>query len=168
MLTKPVQDAINEQIKHEFESAYIYLSMSAYFEATNLPGMAQWMRGQAQEEISHGMKLFDFINDRGGRVTLKAVDAPPVEFESPLQVFEAALNHERKVTRLIHGLYEVAQKENDFATKVALQWFITEQVEEEKTADLIVQQLKMVGKDQPALLLLDRDLGQRKPGEDEA
>lgn len=166
MLAKPVLDAINEQINHEFESAYVYLSMSAYFEAANLPGMAGWMRAQAQEELTHGMRLFDYLNDRGDRVVLRSVAEPPAEWESPLHVFESALNHERKITRLIHDLYGIAQKENDLPTLVALQWFITEQVEEEKTADLIVQQLKMVGDDRPALLLLDRDLGERK-SEDE-
>jgi len=162
MLSQTVLDAINQQIKHEFDSAYVYLSMVAYFEAEDLPGMAQWMRAQAQEELSHGMRLFDYINDRGGRVVLQAVDVPPAEFESPLQAFESALNHERKITLLIHELYGVAQKENDLPTQVELQWFITEQVEEEKSADLIVQHLKRIGNDQPALLLLDRELGQRK------
>src|SRR5687768_16066736 len=134
MLAQGVQDAINQQIKHEFFSAYVYLSMSAYFESTNLPGFATWMRSQAQEEVTHGMKLFDFINDRGGRVVLHPIDGPPTDFKSPLEVFEQALKHEQAVTAMIHKLYEVAFKANDFATQVELQWFITEQVEEEKTA----------------------------------
>jgi ferritin len=168
MIAQGVQDAINEQIKHEFFSAYIYLSMSAYFESTNLPGFASWMKAQAREEVTHGMKLFDFINDRGGRVALKAIDAPPIEFKSPQEVFEQALKHEQSVTRMINELYEIAEKAHDFATQVALQWFITEQVEEEKTADLIVEQLKMIGSDRPALLMLDRELGARQPGAEEA
>lgn len=166
MISAGVQDAINEQIKHEFYAAYTYLSMSAYFEANNLPGFGAWMRAQAREEITHGMKLFDFVNDRGGRVLLKAVDAPPTDFKSPLDVFEHALKHEQKVTAMINTLYETAAKANDFAAQVALQWFITEQVEEEKTADLIVEQLKMIGNDRPALLMLDRELGSRKAGDD--
>lgn len=166
MIKPAVQDAINDQINHELFAAYIYLSMSAYFESTNLPGFATWMRAQAQEEIVHGMKLFDFLNDRGGRVVLKAVEAPPTEFKSPLEVFEQALKHEQKVTGMISTLYETAAKANDFAAQVALQWFITEQVEEEKTADLMVEQLKMIGNDRPAMLMLDRELGLRKPGVD--
>lgn len=162
MISAGVQDAINDQINHEFFAAYIYLSMSAYFESTNLPGFAAWMRHQATEEITHGMKLFDFINDRGGRVVLKAIDAPPTDFKSPLEVFEQALKHEQKVTGMISALYEKAAAANDFAAQVALQWFITEQVEEEKTADLIVEQLKMIGNDRPALLMLDREMGARK------
>ena len=167
MISQGVQDAINEQINHEFFSAYIYLSMSAYFEHSNLPGFANWMKVQAQEEVTHGMKLFDFINDRGGRVMLKPIEGPPTEFKGPLNVFEQALKHEQAVTKMIHNLYETADKAHDFATQVALQWFITEQVEEEKSADLIVEQLKMIGNDRPALLILDRDLGSRPAGGDE-
>ncbi len=162
MISQGVQDAINEQIKHEFFSAYIYLSMSAYFESTNLPGLGNWMKAQAREEVIHGMKLFDFIHDRGGRALLKPIEGPPTDFKSPLDVFEQALKHEQAVTKMINNLYEVADKAHDFATQVALQWFITEQVEEEKTADLLVEQLKMVGSDRPALLMLDRELGSRQ------
>ncbi|MGH7460488.1 MAG: ferritin, partial [Longimicrobiales bacterium] len=143
----------------------LYLSMSAYFERTNLPGFATWMKVQAQEEVVHGMKLFDFINDRGGRVLLKQIDGPPTEFESSQDVFEQALKHEQAVTKMIHNLYEIAEQAHDFATQVALQWFITEQVEEEKSADLVVEQLKMIGNDRPALLMLDRELGSRQAGE---
>jgi ferritin len=164
MISQGVQDAINEQINHEFFSAYIYLSMSAYFESANLPGFANWMKIQAQEEVTHGMKLFDFINDRGGRVILKPIEGPPTEFKGPADVFEQALKHEQAVTKMIHNLYENADQAHDFATQVALQWFITEQVEEEKSADLIVEQLKMIGNDRPALLILDRELGSRQPG----
>jgi ferritin len=160
-ISQGVQDALNDQINEEFFAAYIYLSMSAYFERNNLPGFGQWMRSQAREEITHGMKLFDFVHDRNGKVTLKAVDEPPGDFKSPLDVFEHALKHEQKVTSMISHLYEVAAKANDFAAQVALQWFITEQVEEEKTADLIVEQLKMVGSDRTALLIMDRELGSR-------
>jgi ferritin len=167
MISQGVQDAINEQINHEFFSAYLYLSMSSYFEHANLPGFANWMKVQAREEVTHGMKLFDFIHDRGGRVLLKAIDAPATEFKSAQEVFEQSLKHEQSVTKMIHNLYEIADKAHDFATQVALQWFITEQVEEEKSADLIVEQLKMIGNDRPALLILDRELGSRQAGADE-
>jgi ferritin len=161
MLNKTVQNAINDQIKHEFYSSYLYLSMSAYFETLSLPGFARWMRVQSQEEHEHAMKFFDFVNDRGGTVELQALDQPPGEFQSPLDVFQQALEHERKVTALIHGLYELALKESDYATQTLLQWFITEQVEEEKNATQIVEQLKMTGGEPSSLLLLDRELAGR-------
>jgi len=163
MISQGVTDALNEQIKHEFYSAYVYLSMSSYFESINLLGFAKWMRTQAREEVTHGMKLFDFVNDRGGRVVLQPIDGPPTEFASPLAVFEQSLKHEQAVTGMINKLYQVAQQANDFATQVALQWFITEQVEEENTADVIVEQLKMIGNDRSALLILDREMGARQP-----
>ena len=161
MLSKTIQDAINQQIKHEFYSSYLYLSMSAYFEASNLPGFARWMRIQSQEEHEHAMKFFDFVNDRGGSVELQALDQPPGEFQSPLDVFQQALEHERKVTGLIGRLYELAVKQGDHATQVHVQWFVTEQVEEEKNASQIVEQLKMTGGQPAALLMLDNVLGGR-------
>jgi ferritin len=161
MLNKTVQGAINDQIKNEFYSSYLYLSMSAYFETQSLPGFASWMRAQSQEEHAHAMKFFDFVNDRDGTVELQALDQPPGEFQSPLDVFQQALEHERKVTALIYRLYELALKESDYATQTLLQWFITEQVEEEKSASQIVEQLKMTGGDSTALLLLDRELAGR-------
>lgn len=162
MLSQGIQDAINDQIHHELHSAYVYLSMSAYLEAANFTGFAQWMRMQAREEVNHGMKLFDYVNDRNGRVTLKALEQPPVNFKSALDVFEHALEHEKKVTSMIHSLYALATKENDYATQVALQWFINEQVEEEATATKVVDRLKIAGNDGAALLLLDRELGSRQ------
>src|SRR5829696_8773223 len=161
MINPTIQKAINEQIKHEFFSSYLYLSMSAYFETLSLPCFASWMRVQSQEEHEHAMKFFDFLNDRGGSVELQALDQPAGEFQSPLDVFEQALAHERKITALIHRLYELALKENDYATQTLLQWFVTEQVEEEKNAGQIVEQLKMTGGEPSALLLLDRDLAGR-------
>ena len=161
MISQSVQNAINDQIKHEFFSSYLYLSMSAYFETLSLPGFASWMRVQSQEEHAHAMKFFDFVNDRDGTVELQAIDQPPGEFQSPLDVFEQALTHERKVTALIHRLYELALKESDYATQTLLQWFITEQVEEEKNATQIVEQLKMTGGEPSSLLLLDRELAGR-------
>jgi ferritin len=161
MLSDAVQKALNDQIQKEFHSAYIYLSMAAYFEAENLPGAAHWMRHQAEEEQEHAMKIFEFVNDRGGRVVLQAIGQPPVDFASPLAVFEASYAHEQKVTKSIHDLYALAVKENDYPTQVMLQWFIDEQVEEEKNASAIVAQLKMVGDSPAAMFMIDRHLGSR-------
>jgi ferritin len=161
MLSKTIQDAINEQIKNELYSAYLYLSMAAHYEAVNLTGFANWMRVQAKEEQGHAMKFFDYINDRGGRVTLQAIDQPPSEWKSSLELFQQVLQHEQKVTGLINKLYELAVKENDYATQVMLQWFITEQVEEEKSAGQIIEQLKMIEDRSTAVLLLDKQLGKR-------
>jgi ferritin len=145
MLSKTLQDAINEQMKHEIESAYLYLAMSAYCESKNLSGMATWLRIQWQEELSHAMKLFAYMNDRGGRTILKGIDQPPTEYASPREIFKQVLAHEQKVTALINKLYETAVKEGDYATQVELQWFISEQVEEEKHAADILQQMEMAG-----------------------
>jgi len=161
MLNKEIQDAINDQIHHELHSAYLYLSMCAYMEAANFPGFAHWMRMQAGEEVNHAMKLFDYVNDRNGRVTLKALEQPPANFKSVLETFEQAYEHEKKVTLMIHDLYALASRENDYPTQVALQWFITEQVEEEDTAMTVVDRLKVAGTDGAALLFLDRELGSR-------
>lgn len=161
MLSNTLQQALNDQIRKEFHSSYLYLSMAAYFEAENLPGMAHWMRLQADEEREHAMKIYDFVLDRGGRVTLQAIEAPPADFSSPLAVFEAAYGHEQKVTKSIHDLYALAVKEGDYPTQVMLQWFIDEQVEEEKNASLVVAQLRMIGDSAAALLMLDQQLGQR-------
>jgi ferritin len=165
MLSTALQDAINDQVKNELFSAYLYLAMSAHFESAHLPGCARWMRMQSQEEASHAMKLFEFILERGGRVALQAIEQPPVKFKAPLDVFQQALEHERKVSGMIHRLYELAVKENDFATQVMLQWFIGEQVEEERSAGDIVEQLKMVGDQPVGLFMLDQQLGARKAAE---
>lgn len=162
MLSQAMQDALNEQVKQEFYSAYVYLSMAAYFDTGNLPGMAAWMRAQAREEARHAMKIFEHLLDRAARVQLKPIPQPPVEFASPLEAFGQAYQHEQEVTKSIHDLYAAALEHRDFASRVFLDWFIQEQVEEEKTAQLIVEQLKMVGDDRPGLLMLDRDLGQRR------
>ncbi len=161
MLNPTVEQALNDQIQKEFHSAYIYLAMSAYFEAENLPGAAHWMRHQAEEEQEHAMKIFDFVNDRGGRVALQAIGEPPANYASPLAVFEAAYAHEQKVTQSIHDLYALAVKEADYPTQVMLQWFIDEQVEEEKNASAIVAQLHMVGDSPAALFMIDRQLAAR-------
>ena len=165
MINKKVQDAINDQIKHELYSAYYYLSMSAYCGGKNLPGFANWMHLQYQEETQHALRLFRFLLDRGGKVELQAIEAPPKDFKSPLSAFESVLSHEQKVTSLIHKLYELALKEGDYPTQVEMQWFITEQVEEEKTAGDVVEQIKLAGDNNTALLMIDRELGARGAGE---
>jgi ferritin len=161
MLNSTVQNAINEQIKNELYSAYLYLAMSAHFEAANLPGLAKWMRLQSNEEVEHAMKFFGYVNDRGGRVILKAIDQPQSEWSAPLVAFEQVLEHEQKVTGMIHNLFAIATKENDYPTQVMLHWYINEQVEEEKNASTIVEQLRMIGDHPNALLMLDHRLGER-------
>jgi ferritin len=168
MISDKLQDAINEQIKYEFYSAYMYLAMSADCSDRNLTGFAHWLRLQAREEVDHAMRFFDFLIERGGRVELHAIDKPPFEFGSPLEIMERSLEHERFVTSRINELYDLANAEQDRPAQVMLQWFVTEQVEEEASIDEIVQRMKMFGADGAALFMLDRDLGSRGPGEDEA
>lgn len=167
MLSDKMQAAMNKQINAELHSAYIYLSMSAYFEDQNLPGMAHWMRMQWGEELVHAQKFFDFINERRGRVLLEAIDAVPTEWSSPLAAFENAFEHERKISAMIDDLVNLALDERDHAANSFLQWFVDEQVEEEASADAIVQQLKLIGNSGDGLYLVDRELGQRQPEEDE-
>jgi ferritin len=161
MIDKKMQDALNEQIKWELYSGYLYLSMSAHFAGINLLGFSSWMRVQAQEELSHAMKFYDFVIERGGKVSLLAVDAPPLKWASPLAAFKEAYEHEQHVTSRINDLVTLAQKMKDHATHIFLQWFVTEQVEEEASADGVVQQLKLIGKDSSGLFMVDRELGQR-------
>lgn len=161
MLNPVIQEAINRQINHEFSSTYLYLSMSAYFETLNLRGFAHWMRVQSQEETSHAMKLFDYVHDRNGHVNLESISQPPIEFQSPVDALQQALKHENHVTETIHQLYKLAAEEEDYAIQVELQWFIAEQVEEEKNARQISDQLKMIGDHGAALFLLDKELGTR-------
>jgi len=162
MLSQNMHDALNMQIKAEFYASHQYLSMSAYCESINLYGLAHWMRRQSEEERSHAMRLFEYIQDRGGQVVLQAIEKPPADFDSALGVFQQALEHERSVTKMIHELREQAVKENDHATEVTLQWFIKEQVEEEKTTSDVVALLEMVGNDPTALLIVDRQLASRE------
>lgn len=162
MISKTMQDAMNEQINKELFSSYLYLSMAAYFEDRNLPGFAHWMRVQEAEEREHAMKFYEHILERGGRVTLKAIDAPKSEWASPLEVAEEVAAHEAKVTASIYALYELALKEKDYPAQVMLQWFITEQVEEEKNAAEIVANLKIIEERGTAVLMLDHRLGKRK------
>jgi len=167
MLSQRLEEAVNEQINKELYSAYLYLSMSAYCEAEKLPGAANWMRVQAQEELGHAMRLFDYVNAAGGRVVLKAIEMPPPVWKSPLEMFEEVLAHERKVTGSINRLYEVALKEKDSATQTELQWFVTEQVEEEQNAAQVVEQLKRVGERPMGMVMLDRELGEREAEDEE-
>ena len=162
MLSKKVQDAINEQINKELYSAYLYLSMAAWAEAHNLPGFAHWMKTQFKEETAHALKFFDFVVDRGGVVTLLAIEQPAVEFKSATELFEKTLGHEKYVTSLIHNLYALAVKENDYPFQVLLQWYINEQVEEEKHATYIVDTLKAIGEKGQALVMMDHELAKRQ------
>ena len=166
MLSPTFQDALNQHLKQELYSAYLYLSMAAYCESISLPGFAQWMRLQAEEERGHAMKFYDFIHDRGGRVILQALPQPPSDFPSPAAIFEQALAHEQEVTTMIHQLYSRAVEEGDYPSQVFLQGFVAEQVEEEKTASQIIETLKMIGDDKIGLLMLDRELGARKAADD--
>jgi ferritin len=161
MITKSLQDAINDQINKELFSSYLYLSMAAYFEDKNLPGFANWMRRQADEERGHGMKLYNHLVERGGRIMLTAIDAPKTDWKSSLEVFEEVAEHEAKVTASINALYELAFKEKDYPAQVVLQWFITEQVEEEKNAAEILSNLKLIEERGTAVLMLDHRLGKR-------
>lgn len=160
-----VQDALNQQIGQEFYAAYLYLAMSAHFERESLLGFAKWMRLQAEEELGHGMRLFDYMNRRGAEVTFNGIDAPHDGFGTPLEIFETALAHEKKVTALIHDLYDLAVQNHDHATQLELQWFVTEQVEEEDSIGTIVDQLRMAGGNEAAILLLDRELATRATAE---
>ena len=166
MIGKPMQDAMNEQINKEYFSSYLYLSMAAYFEDKNLMGFAHWMRLQADEEREHAMKFYNFILDRGGRVLLKAIDAPATEWKSNLEVAEQVAEHEAKVTASINGLYELAFQEKDYPAQTMLQWFITEQVEEEKNAAELVAKLRLIEERGTAVLMLDHRLSKRS-GEEE-
>ena len=160
-MDKSIQKAINKQIGLELYSAYVYLAMSAHFAEQNFDGFAGWIRGQASEEQEHAMRLFDYLLERGAHVELGAVNAPPKEFGTPLEIYEEALGHEREVTKSIHAIYELAREKKDYATEIALQWFITEQVEEEDSIGVVVDQLKMAGDNQAAVLMLDRQLANR-------
>lgn len=161
MLSKKMQAAINKQINAETYSAYLYLSMAAYSKSLGLDGFENWFRVQAREEMVHAMKFFDYVNERGGRVTLTAIDAPPGEWKSPLAAFEATLKHEQLVTSLINKLVDVAAAESDHATVNVLQWFVAEQVEEESSADAIRQKLVLVGARGDALYMIDKELATR-------
>jgi ferritin len=160
-IKKALLTTLNKQINEELHSAYIYLGMAAYFEAENLSGFANWMKKQSQEEIHHAMKLYEYINDRGEKVVLDALAAPPKTWKSPLDAFETAFKHEQHISNCIHKLVDQAKKEGDHPTFQMLQWFVEEQVEEEASAEEIVQKLTLAKGNPSALLFLDGQLGKR-------
>jgi ferritin len=162
MISKKIEDAFNDQINAELYSAYIYLSMSAYLNSADLNGMAHWMKVQAEEEVEHAMKFASYIVERGGRVKYKAIECPQEEWASALEVFKGAYEHERYVTRRINDLMDLSVAEKDYASQVFLQWFVSEQVEEEANADEIVKKLEMIGEGRHGIYMLDKELGGRK------
>lgn len=161
MLNNRVEEALNKQLNAEAFSAYLYMSMAAHFKSLNLTGFATWMEIQAMEEFTHSKKFYEFIDNRGGRVLLTQIDAPATSWDSPLAAFEAALAHEQFVTSRINALMDVALEEKDHATQIFLQWFVTEQVEEESTASAIIAKLKLMADSPGGLFMLDQELGQR-------
>lgn len=161
MLTPKMQKALNVHLNEEFYSSYLYLSMAAYFEAKNLKGFANWMRLQSAEEQMHGMKFFDFILQKGGKVTLQQINTPKIEWKSINEVFADTLKHEQKISSLINKLVEVAMAEKDYAANTFLQWFVTEQVEEEANVEDIIQKIEMIGDNKSGLYMLDNELGSR-------
>ncbi len=163
MIDSKILKILNEQIKHEFDSAHLYLSMSAYLEGGSFPGMASWMRLQAQEEHLHAMKFFTYIHDRGGKVILEGIDKPKASWKSTLDIFTDTYKHEQKVTNLVNNIADIADKMRDRATLSFIQWYIDEQVEEEANASLIVEKLKMINGDVGGLMILDKELGTRIP-----
>ncbi|MDY6968245.1 MAG: ferritin [Spirochaetota bacterium] len=161
MLMENIQRELNKQLNAELYSGYLYLAMEAYFQSINLSGFANWMRVQAQEELVHAIKFYDFINERGGRVLLDIIDKPQAEWKSPLDAFETAYNHEKSVTVLINYIVELSQLEKDYATYNFLQWFVSEQVEEEASTDGVVQKLKLVGDQGSGIFMIDNELKKR-------
>lgn len=156
-----VQNAINEQINAEIFSGYLYLSMAAYFDTEGLPGFANWMKVQAQEEMAHAMKFYNYVFERGGSVTMKAIAQPDTKFKSTLQIAEQTLAHEKIVTGLINDLYELSVKEKDYATESFLKWYIDEQVEEEGSAQEVIDKIKLAGDKGPGLFMLDKEMAVR-------
>ena len=161
MLNQKIQDALNEQINAELFSAYLYLSMAQHFEAEGLPGFANWFKIQFKEEQDHATIFMNYINQRGGRVVLKAIDAVPTSWASPMEAFKATLEHEQKVTSLINGLYALATEENDYATRDRLAWFVTEQVEEEDNCRVLIDKLRLIGDNGMGLYMLNTELAAR-------
>lgn len=161
MIKEKIQDAINQQINKEFYSAYLYLSMSAYADSIGLKGFAQWLMVQYQEEMDHAMRFFKYLQDRGGKIALESIRKPKIEWDSILEVFKDGLEHEQCVTKSINELMDLAMSKKDYATVNMLQWFVNEQVEEEASFSEVLDKLKLIDGDKKALLLLDKDLGQR-------
>lgn len=167
-MKEKIENALNTQMNFEFYSSYTYLAMSAYFDATGMEGMSSWMQLQANEEWGHGMKFYNFINERGGRVKLDKIDQPTFEYNSVLEVFEETLEHEKLVTSKINDVYALAVEERDFATQNFLNWFVEEQVEEEDAVNTILDKLKLIGSSSAALFMVDKDLGARTSAPDGA
>lgn len=161
VISEKMQNALNKQVNREFYSSFLYLSMSGYFEAQNLKGFASWMSEQSKEEYGHAMKMYNYIFDRGGRVELLPIEAPPKDWDSILNVFEETYKHEHAVTRMIHDLVALAKEENDYATESFLKWYVDEQVEEEDTASYIVERLKQIAGFKGGIIFLDKELGAR-------
>jgi len=161
MLSTKLQDALNEQMKNEFFSAYLYLAIAGYFQSEDLPGIASWMRIQGMEELTHGEKFFHFIADAGGRTDVRGFESPQNQFESPLDAFKYSLKHENFVTDRINKLMDLAKEEGSHSGQIFLQWFVTEQVEEEANFSLIVRKLERIGNDGNGLLRLDEELAAR-------
>jgi len=161
VLNKKIEEALNSQINAELYSAYLYMSMVAYFELKNLTGFSNWMQVQVQEELFHAQKFFNYVNERGGLVTLQAIDQPDTEWDSVQTVFDATLEHEQKVTSLINDLVALTRAENDNATYNFLQWFVTEQVEEEASADAVIQKLNLIGNFGPGIFMMDQEMANR-------
>jgi ferritin len=168
MLNPELEAALNAQLGGELYSSHLYLSMSAYCESANMPGAARWFRMQADEERTHAMKFFEHLVDRGGRVVLGTIEAPPTQFSSLLDAFEQALEAELNVSAAIDRLASMAIDQGDHAAQAFLQWFVTEQVEEEKQADEVVQTLRAIGDNPATLFMIDRELGARRPEADDA
>ncbi|OGQ78667.1 MAG: ferritin [Deltaproteobacteria bacterium RIFOXYA12_FULL_58_15] len=160
-LTAKLQEALNEQLKYEFESAYIYLAMATYLDSRDLEGATHWMRLQAREEITHAAKFHTYLSDRDANIVLQAIPAPPAKWDSIVATFAAALAHEQKMTERLNKLMDLAQSEKDHATVSLLQWFVDEQVEEEATIKTVIARLKLVGEDSSGLFMIDRDLSTR-------
>ena len=161
MITKKIEDALNSQLNAELYSAYLYLSMAGYFESMDLKGFANWMHVQFQEEQFHAMKLYGYIFERGGRVTLDSIEAPPSDWDCPLAVFEATLKHEQKVTGLINELVNLARAEKDNASEIFLQWYVNEQVEEEDNVNTVLGQLKLIKDSPQGMFIMDKEMAQR-------
>ncbi len=167
MMSDKLHKAMNEQINAEMHSAYLYLSMASWFEDESLPGMAIWMKAQAHEEMEHAMKFYEFINDRRQKVDLLPIEGPKNSWNSPEEVFKESLEHEQYITSRINKLMDMAREEKDYAAEAFLQWFITEQVEEEAAADAILSRIQLMGDSKHAMFMLDRELGKRSSSEEE-
>jgi len=161
-ISKKMEEALNEQVNAELYSAYLYLSMATFAESKNFRGIAHWLKMQAKEELSHAMKIYSFIFERGGRVILKDIKQPPNEWPNFTELFKQVYEHEKHITQLIYNLVNMAKEEKDYATEVFLNWFIDEQVEEEDQARTIYEKLRLAGENINALLFIDRELGMRK------